>query len=77
MTLSIILGFLFGFLLGLAAALLLTVIAVHREKARYKTILQDIELWKCLMEDGKHFMENTAPKKHSPKPESPYRWQQL
>ena len=69
MTLPIILGFLFGFLLGLVVVLLLTIIAICRENAKYQLIRQDLELWKS-------FMEDTAPKKHSPEPESQRLWEQ-
>ena len=69
MTLPIILGFLFGATLGLVAVLLLTVRAICRENAKYKLIRQDLELWKS-------FMEDTAPKKHSPEPESQRLWEQ-
>lgn len=59
MTLSIILGFLFGATLGIAAVLIFTALAVHCEKAKYESICRDIEVWKRIMED-------TAQKKHSP-----------
>lgn len=71
MTLSIILGFLFGATLGIATVLIFTALVIHREKAKYESICRDIELWKSIMED-----DSNQPKKHSPKPESPYRWQQ-
>ena len=71
MTLPIILGFLFGATLGIAAVLIFTALAVHHEKAKYKAICRDIELWKRIMED-----DSNQPKKSSPKPESQHRWQQ-
>ena len=71
MTLSIILGFLFGATLGIAAVLIFTALAVHHEKAKYKAICRDIELWKRIMED-----DSNQPKKHSPEPESQRLWEQ-
>ena len=77
MTLPIILGFLFGFLLGLVAVLLLTMRAICRENAKYKAICYDIDkLIRRDLELWKSFMEDTAQKKRSPEPESQRLWKQ-